>query len=89
MLVLRDLARGRHRFSDLQASLEGMSANLLSERLKKLEEQRMVELVSYRAHPPRFEYRLTAKGRAFVPVLSALRAYGERWEPAASETAPD
>jgi DNA-binding HxlR family transcriptional regulator len=41
----------------------------------------MVEPVLYSDHPPRAEYRLTAKGRAFVPVLVALKAYGEEWEP--------
>ena len=41
----------------------------------------MVEQVAYSAHPPRFEYKLSAKGKAFVPVLVAMREYGEEWEP--------
>jgi DNA-binding HxlR family transcriptional regulator len=40
-----------------------------------------VERVFYSEHPPRAEYRLTEKGRAFVPVLGAMRKYGEQWEP--------
>jgi DNA-binding HxlR family transcriptional regulator len=85
ILVLRDLSWGRRKFSALQSSLTGISANLLSDRLKKLEESGMVEQVAYSAHPPRFEYRLTAKGKAFVPVLVAMREYGELWEPASPE----
>ena len=81
MLVLRDLSWGRCKFSALQASLKGISANLLSDRLKKLEQSGMVEQVAYSAHPPRFEYKLSAKGKAFVPVLVAMREYGEEWEP--------
>lgn len=85
ILVLRDLSWGRQRFSALLASLEGISANLLSDRLKRLEERGMVERAFYSDHPPRAEYKLTAKGRAFVPVLIAMRDYGERWEPAVQD----
>lgn len=84
MLVLRDLSWGRRRFSALLESLEGIAPNLLSDRLKRLEERGMVERVFYSDHPPRAEYRLTAKGRAFVPVLVAMREYGDAWEPAAA-----
>jgi len=82
ILVLRDLFRGRGRFSVLLESLKGISANLLSDRLKKLEENGMIERVFYSDHPPRAEYRLTEKGRAFIPILVAMRDYGEKWEPA-------
>lgn len=85
MLVLRDLSWGRRKFSALLLSLEGISGNLLSERLKRLEEHGMVERVFYSDHPPRAEYKLTAKGRAFVPVLQAMRAYGDAWEPRTEE----
>lgn len=81
ILVLRDLSWGRKRYSALLESLEGISGNLLSDRLKKLEEHGMVERVFYSDHPPRAEYRLTTKGRAFVPVLQVMRTYGEEWEP--------
>lgn len=82
MLILRDLSWGRRRFSALLESLQGISPNLLSERVKKLEASGMIERVFYSDHPPRAEYKLSAKGKAFVPVLKAMRAYGEEWEPA-------
>jgi DNA-binding HxlR family transcriptional regulator len=81
ILLLRDLSRGRKRYSDLMQSLDGISTNLLAERLKRLEDAGMVEQVLYSEHPPRAEYRLTTKGKAFVPVLKALKAYGDEWEP--------
>ncbi len=81
ILLLRDLSRGRRRYADLLESLQGISTNLLSERLKRLEDSGMVERAFYSDHPPRAEYRLTEKGRAFIPVLIALKEYGERWEP--------
>jgi DNA-binding HxlR family transcriptional regulator len=81
ILVLRDLAKGRRRYSELLESLAGISTNLLADRLKGLEESKMIEQIAYSQHPPRAEYRLTDKGRAFLPVLQALRDYGELWEP--------
>lgn len=81
ILILRDLSWGRQRFSSLLTSLKGISANRLAERLKRLEEHGMVERVFYSEHPPRAEYRLTTKGRAFVPVLAAMQRYGDEWEP--------
>lgn len=83
ILVLRDLSWGRKKFSILLDSLNGISANLLSDRLKKLEQNGMIERVFYTDHPPRAEYRLSRKGRAFIPVLRALAAYGMEWEPPA------
>jgi DNA-binding HxlR family transcriptional regulator len=83
MLILRDLSWGRRRYTALLESLKGISTNLLSDRLKKLEEAKMIVQVPYSTHPPRSEYRLTAKGKAFVPILVALRDYGEQWEPKA------
>jgi DNA-binding HxlR family transcriptional regulator len=81
MLILRDLSWGRRNFSTLQESLRGISANLLSERLKKLENHGMIDRFFYSDHPPRAEYKLSAKGKGFVPVLIAMQAYGEEWEP--------
>ena len=86
ILLLRELSWGRKRYSQLLDALEGISTNLLADRLKKLEDAGMVSQVLYSEHPPRFEYRLTDKGRAFVPVLQALRDYGEVWEPIATKT---
>ena len=83
ILILRDLSWGRRRYSALLESLKGISTNLLSDRIKKLEEAEMVIAVPYSAHPPRSEYKLTAKGRAFLPILVAMRSYGEEWEPRA------
>ncbi|HEY7268491.1 MAG TPA: helix-turn-helix domain-containing protein [Dehalococcoidia bacterium] len=84
ILILRELSWGRRRFADLLKSLDGISTNLLSDRMKRLEEHQMVERVFYSDHPPRAAYKLSEKGKAFVPVLKALREYGDRWEPNAS-----
>ncbi|HET8999515.1 MAG TPA: helix-turn-helix domain-containing protein, partial [bacterium] len=76
-LIIRDLLRkGPLKFLDLELSLQGISPNTLSARLKTLEEADLVERRFYEQHPPRAEYLLTAKGRELGPVLRALKDWG-------------
>lgn len=65
-------------FQDLQDSREGFAPNTLSARLKRLQEQGVLERHFYSDRPPRAEYRLTAKGQSLGPVLLALREWGEQ-----------
>ena len=86
LLVVRDLLRGRHRFHELAASLPGIAPNVLSDRLKFLEEHGLVERRFYSEHPPRAEYLLTDKGRELEVPLRALASWGAR--NLGAETAP-
>jgi DNA-binding HxlR family transcriptional regulator len=79
ILVIRDLADGRTRFGELQRSLEGISPRTLSLRLRALEEEGVVERHTFSEVPPRVEYSLTAKGRALLPLIEDMRAYGRQW----------
>ena len=79
ILILRDLFRGYRRYNDLLGSLEGISPNLLADRLKGLEEHGIVERRLYCQHPRRCEYHLTLRGRRLVPVLEAMRQWGEEF----------
>ena len=76
ILVIRDLLRGTKRFSELRGSLMGISPKTLTDRLRDLEEQGLVERAMYAEIPPRVEYSLTQKGRTLEPVISALAAWG-------------
>ncbi len=79
LLILRDMfEKGARRFQDLEMSLEGVAATTLSARIKSLEKRGIIEGQLYQAHPPRYEYSLTAKGRALGPILDALRDWGEQ-----------
>jgi len=78
LLVVRDLLGGTRRFQDLEASLPGIAPNILSDRLKLMEEHRLVRRRFYSDHPPRAEYALTDKGRELGPVVGALAAWGSR-----------
>jgi DNA-binding HxlR family transcriptional regulator/peroxiredoxin len=77
LLVVRDVAGGIHRFDALQAELD-VSRKVLAERLKLLVEHDVLERRQYTAHPPRFEYHLTARGEGLLPVLVALQDWGAR-----------
>jgi DNA-binding HxlR family transcriptional regulator len=79
LLVIRDLAEGRSRFCELERSLEGISPRTLSLRLRALEEEGILERQTFPEVPPRVEYALTEKGRALVPIVESMRAYGTEW----------
>lgn len=78
LLIVRDLLRGPGRFQDLLASLEGIAPNLLSERLKLMEEHGLVSRRLYSDHPPRAEYLLTDRGKELGAVVGALAIWGSR-----------
>ncbi len=78
-LIVRDLSRGRRRFSELERSLAGISPKTLSERLKRLEDAGVVVRECFAEVPPRVEYSLTAKGHALLPVIESMRAFGVDW----------
>jgi DNA-binding HxlR family transcriptional regulator len=79
ILIIRDLARGRTRFCELERSLQGISPRTLSLRLRALEEEGVVDRRTYPEVPPRVEYALTAKGRALLPLIEDMRRYGREW----------
>jgi len=79
LLIVRDLMGGPKRFSELERSLQGISPRTLSDRLSHLEREGLVQRRNYSEAPPRVEYSLTTKGRDLLPVIEALRAYGEKW----------
>ena len=59
-------------------SLPGIPPNTLSDRLKMLEENGIVERAFYDQHPPRADYVLTDKGRELGPVIRAMRDWGTK-----------
>ncbi len=76
MLILRELTFGPHRFTDLRAALPGIASNLLTERLRDLEAESLVEQRELPAPAARTVYALTPEGRRIVPVLRALARFG-------------
>ncbi len=81
LLIIRDLVLGRSRFRDFTGSPEGIPTNILSDRLKRLQERQLIAQIPAADGAKRLAYRLTNKGEALKPVLVALRDWGLKWEP--------
>jgi DNA-binding HxlR family transcriptional regulator len=77
MLILRDALHGYTRFEEFRESLD-IAPNILTRRLASLVEAGFLEKRQYSAHPPRFEYVPTQRGRDFRPVLLSLMAFGNK-----------
>ncbi len=77
ILILRDALHGYTRFEEFRESLD-IAPNILTTRLAALVEAGMLEKRQYSAHPPRYEYLATQRGRDFRPVLLNLMAFGNR-----------
>lgn len=77
--ILRAMLSGEARFSDIAAAVPGLSDRLLSERLKELEQEGIVDRVVVPSTPVRVEYALTTKGQALHDVIVAVAAWAERW----------
>ncbi|MGH3188371.1 MAG: winged helix-turn-helix transcriptional regulator [Streptosporangiaceae bacterium] len=78
LLIVRDAFLGVTRFDDFRERL-GISRNILNRRLGRLVETGVLSQDAYTLHPPRYDYRLTAKGRDLWPVLTAMRQWGDRY----------
>jgi DNA-binding HxlR family transcriptional regulator len=78
VLILRDLSLGLAKYEDLRKSTDVTSATL-SDRLKHLEDNKLIERRLYQTNPERYEYFLTAKGRDIILVIQALAQVGDKW----------
>jgi DNA-binding HxlR family transcriptional regulator len=75
LLIVRELALGNSRFQDIVRGT-GAPRDRVAARLKTLEEAGVIRRIPYQAAPPRFDYQPTDSGRALLPVLDALLAWG-------------
>ncbi|GAA3045651.1 hypothetical protein GCM10017562_03790 [Streptomyces roseofulvus] len=78
LLLIRETARGHHRFDALQEEL-GISRKVLTERLAHLVDAGVLEKVPYQDRPVRHEYRLTERGQGLLPVLLSMQDWADRW----------
>jgi len=76
LLVVEALLDGPRRFNDLLGQLPGIAANILSERLKRLDQEGLLVARPYSDRPPRAVYQLTAEGRELAGVLRLLASWG-------------
>ena len=78
-LILDTLMDGPRRFCELTATVTGLSDRVLSDRLRELESEDIIERVVYPQIPVRVEYQLTRKGRDLRPAMQAIHQWAEQW----------
>jgi len=78
-LLLDALLEGPRRFCELTSLVEGLSDRVLSDRLRELETEGIVQRIVYPQIPVRVEYQLTEKGYALKPVVDAIHTWAEQW----------
>jgi DNA-binding HxlR family transcriptional regulator len=86
-LILRALLSGCDRFGSIAAYVPGLSDRVLSERLKELEAEGVVERRVHAETPVRIEYRLTPKGEELRRIVEAVQTWADRWVPLRIEPA--
>jgi DNA-binding HxlR family transcriptional regulator len=78
-LIIRSLLNGAKRFSDIQEIIPNLSARMLTERFKELEEYGIITRKVYPEMPVRIEYELTEKGKELEKVMDEIQKWAEKW----------
>lgn len=76
LLILRELLNGVVRFGELQRLIPGISAKVLSQQLREMEDDGLIERVAYPEVPPRVEYKLTEIGESTISIMKEIRRWG-------------
>lgn len=80
VLILRDLFDGTKRFGELKNSIGDISQKVLTQNLRKMEEDGLINRKVYPEIPPRVEYSLTELGHTLQPVMDSLWQWGEGYQ---------
>ena len=80
LLIVRDLLGGTKRFGELRKSLTGISQRVLTENLRNLESDGLLDRRVYAEVPPRVEYSLNKTGLSLRPVIMAMAEWGPKYK---------
>ncbi|PCI88208.1 MAG: transcriptional regulator [Hyphomicrobiales bacterium] len=81
LIILRDMLVGKSKFGEFLASAENIATNVLSKRLELIEGAGLADRVVYQQRPTRYEYKLTDKGKALLPILQEMCKWGNQYMP--------
>lgn len=82
VLIIRDIIFfGKSSFGDFAKSSEGIATNILTDRLKRLEEQNILTKTTNQANQKKFVYSLTEKGLDLLPIIVEMILYSEKHDP--------
>ena len=79
LVILIRLAEGTKRFGELQKSIEEISPKMLTQQLRKMEKEGLVNRKVFAEIPPKVEYSLTEKGKALGPVMDKIIEWGDKY----------
>lgn len=80
LLILRDILTGPKRFGELRKSLEGISQKVLTDNLRSMEHDGLVNRTVYPEVPPRVEYSLSELGDTIRPIMDAMEIWGREYK---------
>ncbi len=80
ILILRDLLQRPWRFNELQRDLEGISQKVLTESLRSMEKDGIIERKIYDEVPPRVEYSLSEIGESMRPIIKSMETWGTQYK---------
>ena len=79
-IIINVMSNHTIRFGQLAAIIPHISRKVLTEQLKELEEDGLLERFEYKEIPPRVEYKLSEKGLAFLPILEHIKEWNSKFE---------
>lgn len=78
-VIIHVLEDGAMRFNEIADHIPHISQKMLSDRLKSLEEESIIQRHVYPETPVRIEYSLTDKGKALAPALKEVQSWADQW----------
>lgn len=78
LVILWHLSQGKHRFSELEKKIPGITQKMLTQHLREMESDKLIARKVYPVVPPKVEYSLTAHGKSLNTVLASLSEWGEK-----------
>ncbi|MCC3859631.1 winged helix-turn-helix transcriptional regulator [Pseudemcibacter aquimaris] len=79
LLIIRDMMNGKSKFNEFEGSPEKIPSNILSSRLKMLQENGIIDKQIYQEKPVRYQYLLLGKGYDLMPILKSISKWSMDW----------
>ena len=80
LLIIRNLMSKPQRFTEFVQTIPGISKKVLTDNLRSLEEDGLVNREVFAEVPPRVEYSLSETGKTLKPILDAMYSWGENYK---------
>ena len=80
VLIIKEIFTGTKRFGELSRGVQGISQKMLTQQLRQMEADKLINRKIYAEVPPRVEYSLTKIGRSLSPILDAMHEWGTQYQ---------